>query len=227
MKIGRFGFASWDEVWTNMWFKLKCKVHISNRQATPSIETKVVKEGVDCVHLIAFAIVSAHVPRQKDRQKIPVPTPPRIDCKVDLSQSDCVVRRQTMPKKHAEEFEYLANNPNYVPDPDIEEFMEEEISRAPRDSELLAHRLRNNTSSSPRDAGGDLDAAWEDVNESGSETVAGDNPTPDQSLVEENARAVGVTYEDNEELEFIEKIEKRDRERFELEEGSKSTDDMI
>jgi Family of unknown function (DUF6335) len=133
----------------------------------------------------------------------------------------------TMPKKQAEDFEYFANDPNYVPDPEIEEFMEEEISRAPRDPELLAHRLRNNTSASPRDAGGDLDAAWEDVNESGSETVAGDNPTPDQSLVEENARAVGVTYEDNEELEFIDKITKRDRERFELEEGSKSTDDMI
>ena len=132
-----------------------------------------------------------------------------------------------MPKKHAEGFEYLANNPNYVPDPEIEEFMEEEISRAPKDPELLAQRLRNNTSASPRDAGGDLDAAWEDVNDSGSETVAGDNPTPDQSLVEENARAVGVTYEDNEELEFIDKITRRDRERFELDEGSKSTDDMI
>ena len=132
-----------------------------------------------------------------------------------------------MPKKHAEDFEYLANNPNYVPDPEIEEFMEEEISRAPKDPELLAHRLRNNTSASPRDAGGDLDAAWEDVNESGSETVAGDNPTPDQSLVEENARAMGVSYEDNEELEFIDKIERRDRDRFELEEGSKSTEDMI
>ena len=132
-----------------------------------------------------------------------------------------------MPKKHAEDFEYLANNPNYVPDPEIEEFMEEEISRAPKDPELLAHRLRNNTSASPRDAGGDLDAAWEDVNESGSETVAGDNPTPDQSLVEENALAMGVSYEDNEELEFIDKIEKRDRDRFELEESSKATDEMI
>ena len=132
-----------------------------------------------------------------------------------------------MPKKQAEDFEYFANDPNYVPDPEIEEFMEEEISRAPKDPELLAHRLRNNTSASPRDAGGDLDADWEDVNQSGSETIAGDNPTPDQSLVEENARAVGVTYEDNEELEFIDKIERRDRERFELDEGSKSTDDMI
>ena len=132
-----------------------------------------------------------------------------------------------MSKKHAEGFEYLANNPDYVPDPEIEEFMEGEISRAPKDPELLAHRLRNNTAASPRDAGGDLDANWEDVNESGSETVAGDNPTPDQSLVEENALAVGVSFEDNEELEFIDKIERRDRDRFELEEGSKATEDTI
>jgi hypothetical protein len=68
-----------------------------------------------------------------------------------------------MAKKHGDDFEYLANDPNYVPDPEIEEFMELEISRAPRDPELLAHRLRNNTAASPRDAGGDLDAAWEDV----------------------------------------------------------------
>jgi len=132
-----------------------------------------------------------------------------------------------MPTKRAEDFEYLANDPNYVPDPEIEEFMEQEISRAPKDPELLAHRLRDNTAASPRDAGGDLDASWEDVNESGSETVAGDNPTPDQSLVEENASAIGVTYEDNEDLEFIDKIEKRDRERFELDENSKASEDMI
>src|ERR1043165_7527625 len=122
---------------------------------------------------------------------------------------------------------YLANDPDYVPDPEIEEFMELEISRAPKDSDVLAQRLRNNTAASPRDAGGDLDADWEDVNDSGSESVAGDNPTPDQSLVEENASAVGVSYEDNEELEFVEKIEKRDRERYELDENSKASDNMI
>ena len=132
-----------------------------------------------------------------------------------------------MTKKPADEFEYLSNNPDYVPNPEIEQFMEEEIARSPKDPELLAHRLRNNTSASPRDAGGDLDASWEDVNESGSESVGGDNPTPDQSMVEENANAVGVNFEDNEELEFIDKIERRDRDRYELDESSKTTEDMI
>jgi Family of unknown function (DUF6335) len=131
-----------------------------------------------------------------------------------------------MPKKRPEDFEYLSNNPDYVPDPDIEEFMEEEISRAPKDPELLAQGLRQNTAASPSDAGGDPDASWEDVNDSGTESVAGDNPTPDQSLVEENARAVGVSFEDNEELD-LDKIDKRDRNRYELDERSKGNNDTI
>ena len=132
-----------------------------------------------------------------------------------------------MHNKRPEEFEYLSNNPDYVPDPEIEAFMEEEISRAPKDPELLAHRLRNNTAASPSDAGGDLDAAWEDVNESGSETVGGDNPTPDQSDVEENAKALGVSFEDNQQLDFEKQIEKRDRDRFELDPRSKANDNSI
>jgi hypothetical protein len=132
-----------------------------------------------------------------------------------------------MPKKQPEDFEYLSNNPDYVPDPEIEEFMEEEIARAPKDPELLAQRLRNNTAASPVDAGGDPDASWEDVNDSGTESVSGDNPTPDQSVVEENARAVGVTFEDNEELDVLDKIDRRDRDRFELDERSKASDDSI
>lgn len=131
-----------------------------------------------------------------------------------------------MPKKTPESFSYLANDPDFVPDPEIEELMEEEISHAPKDPELLAHRLRNNAAS-PADAGGDLDADWEDVNESGSEAVGGDSPTPDQSLVEENAKALGVSFEDNEELDFLDKIERRDRDRYELEEQSKTRNDTI
>ena len=131
-----------------------------------------------------------------------------------------------MPKKMPESFNYLSNDPEFVPDPEIEEFMEEEIAHAPKDPDLLAQRLRN-TAASPQDAGGDVDAAWEDVNESGSETFAGDSPTPDQSMVEENARSVGVSFEDNEELDFLKKIERRDRDRYELEEQSKTRDDTI
>jgi len=132
-----------------------------------------------------------------------------------------------MPKKTPEEFNYLSNDPNFVPDPEIEEFMEEEIARAPKDPEQLAHRLRNSTAASPADAGGDLDAAWEDVNSSGTESVAGDHATPDQSDVEENAHAVGINFEDNEELDVLDKVERRDRQRFELDPRSKTEDNTI
>ena len=132
-----------------------------------------------------------------------------------------------MPKKRPEDFQYLSNNPDAVPNPEIEQFMEEEIARAPKDPGQLAQRLRDNTAASPLDAGGDLDASWEDVNDSGTESVAGDNPTPDQSVVEENALAVGVTYEDNEELDLLDKIQRRDRNRFELDERSKTDDGTI
>jgi hypothetical protein len=114
-----------------------------------------------------------------------------------------------------------------VPDPEIEEFMEEEIARAPKDPGQLAQRLRNNTAASPQDSGGDLDAAWEDVNDSGTESAGGDNPTPDQSDVEENAHAVGVNFEDNQELDLHEQLERRDRRRFELDPRSKTEDDTI
>ena len=132
-----------------------------------------------------------------------------------------------MPKKTPEEFNYLSNDPDFVPDPEIEEFMEEEIARAPKDPEQLAQRLRQNTAASPLDSGGDPDASWEDVNDSGEESASGDNPTPDQSDVEENAHAVGVNFEDNEELEFLDKIDRRDRQRFELDPRSKTEDDSI
>ena len=132
-----------------------------------------------------------------------------------------------MPKKRPENFEYLSNNPDVVPDPEIEAFMEEEIARAPKDPGQLVQRLRNNTAASPQDAGGDIDASWEDVNDSGTESVGGDNPTPDQSDVEENAHAIGVNFEDNEELEVLDKIERRDRHRFELDPRSKTEDDSI
>jgi hypothetical protein len=73
----------------------------------------------------------------------------------------------------------------------------------------------------------EIDADWEDVNRAGSETFAGDNPTPDQSDVEANAHAMGIDFQDNEPLDFTEKLEKRDRDRYELNEDSKADRETI
>jgi hypothetical protein len=115
-------------------------------------------------------------------------------------------------------------------DPVSEEMQSEiddEIAHVPQAPSELQERLDEHHSSSPRDSGGDIDAQWEEVNGSGSEAVFGHNPTPDQSDVEENAHAMGIDFADNEPLEIVEKIRKRDRDRYELNEDSKSTEDMI
>lgn len=114
-----------------------------------------------------------------------------------------------------------------VPSEEMQQFINEEIAGAPTAPDELIERLHEHHSSSPADSGGDIDAEWEDVNDSGAESVFGHNPTPDQSDVEENAHAMGIDYQDNEPLDIIEKIEKRDRDRFELDENSKSGNDMI
>ena len=105
--------------------------------------------------------------------------------------------------------------------------IDDEIARVPKAPSELEERLAEHHSSSPRDSGGDIDAQWEEVNSSGSEAVFGHNPTPDQSDVEANAHAMGIDFADNEPLDLVDKIQKRDRDRFELNEGSKTSDDMI
>lgn len=114
-----------------------------------------------------------------------------------------------------------------VPDEEMQEFINEEIEGAPKAPDELLQRLDEHNSSSPADSGGDIDAEWEDVNDSGAESVFGHNPTPDQSEVEANAHAMGVDFQDNEPLDLLEKMEKRDRDRFELREDSKTSNDMI
>ncbi|PYS87062.1 MAG: hypothetical protein DMF62_13705 [Acidobacteria bacterium] len=105
--------------------------------------------------------------------------------------------------------------------------IDDEIAHVPQAPNELRDRLAEHHSSSPKDSGGDIDAAWEEVNSSGSEAVFGHNPTPDQSDVEENAHAMGIDFADNEPLKIYDKLADRDRDRYELNEDSKSTDDMI
>ena len=54
----------------------------------------------------------------------------------------------------------------------------------------------------------------------GDEAPGGDNPTPDQDIVDDIGRAVGVEYQDNEELKGADKVAKRDKNRWELDPAS-------
>jgi len=121
--------------------------------------------------------------------------------------------------------EFYENEP--VQSEEFQAEFQDEINSVPKAPEQLLDRLRENNAASPADSGGDVDAEWEEVNDSGEESVGGFNPTPDQSEVEANAHAMGIDFQDNEPLDFIDKVEKRDRDRYELDESSKSGNDMI
>jgi len=84
----------------------------------------------------------------------------------------------------------------------------------------LRDRYAEHTETSPALTGGDVDADWESAYSVGDEAPGGDNPTPDQDLVDDIGRAVGVEYQDNEELKGDAKIAKRDRNRWELDPAS-------
>lgn len=127
-----------------------------------------------------------------------------------------------MPTKPSENAEYYEYAP--VASDEVRELMNEEIKNAPRAPGELRDRLEDSNEASPADSGGDVDASWEDVEDSGSESVGGHNPTPDQSDVEANAHAIGIDFQDNEPLDLLEKMEKRDRNRYELDENSKEGD---
>lgn len=73
--------------------------------------------------------------------------------------------------------------------------------------------------SSPILSGGDVDAGWDDE-AVGEESVGGGNPTPDQSVVEDLGRAMGLTYQDDEPLHSEEKLLERDNHRWELDPAS-------
>jgi Family of unknown function (DUF6335) len=87
-------------------------------------------------------------------------------------------------------------------------------------SAKLAERLRENTSTDPGLSGGDIDAAWDMAESQGDEAATGSMPTPGQNDVEETGRAMGINYQEGEELKVGEKERGRDKHRWELDPAS-------
>jgi Family of unknown function (DUF6335) len=93
-------------------------------------------------------------------------------------------------------------------------------SAAESGQQMYHQRAKEHTEGGHALTGGDLDADWNAAYSSGEETPGGDMSTPDQDVVEEIGRALGVEYEDAEELKGADKIEKRDRNRWEYDPAS-------
>jgi hypothetical protein len=86
--------------------------------------------------------------------------------------------------------------------------------RAELAEKLQQHRNMNAV------GGGDPDVDVEDAYFTGEEAPGGDNPTPDQDIVDDIGKALGLEYEDNEELKAADKVVERDKHRWELDPAS-------
>jgi hypothetical protein len=89
---------------------------------------------------------------------------------------------------------------------------------------LLREEILEHHSKTPKLAANDIDAAWDDGD--GSETVGGHAPTPDQDRVDDLGEAAGLTYADDEPLNFA-KVAERDKKRWELNPASADDGDEL
>ena len=107
-----------------------------------------------------------------------------------------------------------------VPTPPSSLDLDRNPSAARSGRQKLQDSQDDHNETSPVMTGGDVDADWEDAYSVGDEAPGGDNPTPDQDRVDDIGKALGVTYDDNEELKAADKIADRDKHRWELDPAS-------
>ena len=84
----------------------------------------------------------------------------------------------------------------------------------------LRAELSRHTEGGPTLTAGDVDAKWQDAYAVGDEAPGGDNPTPDQDRVDDIGKALGIQYQDNEELQGGDEVASRDLHRWALDPAS-------
>jgi hypothetical protein len=113
---------------------------------------------------------------------------------------------------------------HYTEDEDIEEDFAARQKLASSGRNELQEELEEHNSLSPKITGGDIDASWQTANQAGEEAVGGSVITPDQDVVDQLGDAAGLSYKDDEPLDYDAKVLDRDRNRWEL--NPASTDDQ-
>jgi hypothetical protein len=122
-----------------------------------------------------------------------------------------------MPQKHRPEIidadEAIRRYYENGPPSESEAFRDETEPATPADERIGQPSAADREAA--RLSGGDVDASAQDV-DIGTEAPGGSNPTPDQDIVDDIGKAVGITYQDNEPLKFGDKVAGRDEVRWEL-----------
>ncbi|HXG67925.1 MAG TPA: DUF6335 family protein [Blastocatellia bacterium] len=132
--------------------------------------------------------------------------------------------RKAATKKARTKKDAAAGARTYDPgEPDRETTIKQNWAAA--GGEQMEDELENYHSTGPVMTAGDLDAGWQAAESIGDETPGGHMTTPDQDIVDNIGRAVGVERQDNQELRASEEIlSERDRHRWELD--RRSADDV-
>ena len=103
--------------------------------------------------------------------------------------------------------------------PDSEAVIKDNLAEIGR--RLVERESEKYHSVSPELTAGDVGARWQEAEDSGAETPGGHVATPDQDNVDEIGRAVGMEFQDNQELRTPEEILlRRDRRRWEMDKRS-------
>lgn len=103
--------------------------------------------------------------------------------------------------------------------PDSEAVIKDNLAEIGR--RLVERESEKYHSVSPEMTAGDVGARWQEAEDSGAETPGGHVATPDQDNVDEIGRAVGMEFQDNQELSAPEEIlSRRDRRRWEMDKRS-------
>ena len=108
----------------------------------------------------------------------------------------------------------------YEPDaPGSEAMIKDDLAEMGR--RLVEREFEKYHSVGPELTAGDVDARWQEAEDSGAETPGGHVTTPDQDNVDEIGRAVGMEFQDNQELCAPEEVlSRRDRRRWEMDKRS-------
>jgi len=189
------------------------------RRAAPKIAAKAVKRTptrVTPAKRVAPKASAAAKPRAK---VAPVAKVTKV-ARATKPAAKVAEARKPARKSPAVERERRSWDDSVVPGPPSSLDFDRSASAARSGRRELLERHENHTETSPALTGGDVDADWESAYSVGDEAPGGDNPTPDQGLVDDIGLAVGVAYDDDEELKGEEKVSGRDRHRWELDPGS-------
>src|SRR5215510_3829905 len=121
-----------------------------------------------------------------------------------------------MRRKRGADIDEMARR--YRPDADSETAPKNDLAEMGR--RLVEREFEKYHSVGP-ELTADVGARWQEAEDSGAETPGGHVATPDQDNVDEIGRAVGMEFQDNQELRTPEEIlSRRDRRRWEMDKRS-------